>query len=128
MTSWAAPAGTLQAGTPGLLDALRACFTPASYDAVTMATPLDVLKQNQALLVEDVWVQNPQFGRWAGIGWEWANLGCLAGGAWLMYKRVFSWHAPPAWPVPPFPIPGWGWCMPWDVPWEVSAVCPMESP
>ncbi len=94
MTSWAAPAGTLQTGTPGLLDALRACFTPASYDAVTMATPLDVLKQNQALLVEDVWVQNPQFGRWAGIGWEWANLGFLAGGVYLLYRRIFTWHAP----------------------------------
>ena len=39
---------------------------------------------------------NPQFGRWAGIGWEWANLAFLAGGAWLLYQRIFTWHAPVA--------------------------------
>ncbi len=93
MTSWAAPAGTGSA-TPGLWQALQACFNPAAFDAVTMATPLDVLKQNNSLLPEDLWQQNPQFGRWGGIGWEWANLGFLAGGLWLLYKRVFTWHAP----------------------------------
>jgi electron transport complex protein RnfD len=59
-----------------------------------MATPLDLLKQNKSLLVEDFWQQNAQFGRWAGIGWEWANIGFLAGGAYLLYKRIFTWHAP----------------------------------
>ena len=61
-----------------------------------LATPLDLLKQNNALLVEDLWTQNPQFGRWAGIGWEWANIAFLAGGAWLLYQRIFTWHAPVA--------------------------------
>jgi electron transport complex protein RnfD len=59
-----------------------------------MATPLDLLKQNRSLLVEDLWAQNPQFGRWGGLGWEWANIGFLAGGLWLLYKRIFTWHAP----------------------------------
>ena len=40
--------------------------------------------------------QNPQFGRWAGVGWEWANLAFLAGGLFLLYKRIFTWHAPVA--------------------------------
>lgn len=94
MTSWAPPrtAGEV----PGLLQALQACFLPAAYDGLTMATPLDVLKQNSSLLVEDLWAQNPQFGRWGGLGWEWANLGFLAGGLWLLYQRVFTWHAPVA--------------------------------
>jgi electron transport complex protein RnfD len=94
MTTWAAPTGINQAGTPGLLQALQACFMPASVDVSTMATPLDLLKQNKSLLVEDLWAQNPQFGRWAGLGWEWANIGFLAGGLWLLYKRIFTWHAP----------------------------------
>ena len=94
MTSWAPPRGLGE--MPGLLDALQACFSPASYDGLTMATPLDLLKQNNSLLVEDLWRQNAQFGRWAGLGWEWANIAFLAGGLWLLYRKIFTWHAPVA--------------------------------
>lgn len=94
MTAWAPPRGLGEA--PGLLQALQACFLPAGYDAITMATPLDVLRQNRTLTMEDLWARNPQFGRWAGVGWEWVNVAFLAGGAWLLYRRVFTWHAPVA--------------------------------
>ncbi|MBA6412816.1 electron transport complex subunit RsxD [Parahaliea sp. F7430] len=94
MTAWTAPRGVGE--VPGLLDALQACFLPALYDGVTQATPLDVLKQNNSLLIEQLWEDNPIFGRWAGLGWEWANLAFLAGGAWLLYRRIFTWHAPVA--------------------------------
>ena len=94
MTTWVAPGGVNGAESPGLIAALQALFVPSSFDATTMATPLDVLKQNQGLLLADLWLQNPQFGRWSGVGWEWASIGFLVGGAWLLYKRVFSWHAP----------------------------------
>jgi len=94
MTAWAPPRGLGE--VPGLLDALRACFLPATWDGTTMATPLDLMKQNTGLLVEDLWTQNPQFGRWAGLGWEWVNLAFLAGGCWLLYRRIFTWHAPVA--------------------------------
>ena len=92
MTAWAPPRGVGE--LPDLLEALQACFTPAAYDGMTMATPLDVLKQNNSLLIEDLWAQSPLFGRWAGIGWEWVNLAFLAGGLWLLYQRIFTWHAP----------------------------------
>ena len=92
MTAWAPPRGLGE--VPGLLEALRACFLPASFDAVTMATPLDIMRQNNSLLMEDLWSQTPQLGRWAGLGWEWVNLAFLAGGAWLLYQRIFTWHAP----------------------------------
>ncbi len=92
MTAWAPPRGTGE--LPGLLQALQACFLPGSYDAVTMATPLDVMKQNSSLLVEDLWATTPQFGRWGGLGWEWVNIAFLAGGLWLLQQRVFTWHAP----------------------------------
>jgi len=94
MTAWAPPRGLGE--VPGLTDALRACFLPTVWDGTTMATPLDLMKQNTGLLVEDLWSQNPQFGRWAGLGWEWVNLAFLAGGGWLLYRRIFSWHAPVA--------------------------------
>ena len=94
MTAWAPPRGVGE--LPGLLEALQACFLPSAYDGVTMATPLDLLKQNNSLLIEDLWTNSPLFGRWAGIGWEWVNIAFLAGGAWLLYQRIFTWHAPVA--------------------------------
>jgi electron transport complex protein RnfD len=98
MTSWGAPGHTLpeQPLPPGLLDALAINFGLAkdSVDAFTMATPLDVLKQNNSLMMSDLWAANPQFGLFGGRGWEWANVAFLAGGILLLARRVFSWHAP----------------------------------
>ena len=96
MTRWAAPAGAAEFGMPGLWQAVQACFQPVSFDGLTMATPLDLLKQRGPVPVAEVWQQHPQFGRWSGAGWEWANLGFLAGGLWLLYKRIYTWHAPVA--------------------------------
>lgn len=92
MSTWQAPRGLSE--VPGLLDALSALFSPTHYDAVTMATPLDALRQNKGLMMEDFIAQSPQFGTWAGIGWEWVNIAFLAGGAWLLYQKIFTWHAP----------------------------------
>jgi electron transport complex protein RnfD len=92
MTAWAPPHGPGE--VPGLLQALQACFIPGAFDGVTMATPLDLMRQNDSLLVADLWESTPQFGRWGGAGWEWVNIAFLAGGGWLLYLRVFTWHAP----------------------------------
>jgi electron transport complex protein RnfD len=96
MTSWMAPKGSFAGDLLGPIDALRYCFGFGrdSIDAITMATPLDVLKQNNSLLIDDLWSQSPQFGQFAGIGWEWANMGFLLGGIYLLYRRVFTWHGP----------------------------------
>jgi electron transport complex protein RnfD len=96
MTSWMAPKGSFAGDLLGPIDALRYCFGFGrdSIDAITMATPLDVLKQNNSLLIDDLWSQSPQFGQFAGIGWEWANMGFFLGGIYLLYRRVFTWHGP----------------------------------
>ena len=95
MTTWAAPFGSFEGSLMDPLEALRALLLGRdSIDAITMATPLDVLKQNNSLLVADLWNLNPQFGRWGGLGWEWANLAFLLGGLFLLSQRVFTWHAP----------------------------------
>ncbi|RNL61663.1 electron transport complex subunit RsxD [Zhongshania marina] len=96
MTTWLAPQGSFAGDLLGPIDALRYCFGIGrdSIDAVTMATPLDLLKQNNSLLIEDLWQESAQLGHFAGIGWEWANIGFLLGGLYLLYRRVFTWHAP----------------------------------
>ena len=96
MTQWAAPLGALSNEQPSLLIALQQLFSANAIDGYTMATPLDTLKNNNSLLVQDLFANNPAFGQWAGLGWEWVNIAFLAGGCFLLYKRVFTWHAPVA--------------------------------
>lgn len=97
MTQWAAPATVSDsAALPGVIDALQKIWLGVPIDGYTAATPLDVMKQNTSSLVADVYANEPVLstGQWAGAGWEWANIGFLVGGLFLLYKRVFSWHAP----------------------------------
>lgn len=96
MTSWGAPLGAEgHGGFIGPVDAFLHNFRLSdTIDAYTMATPLDVLKQNNSLLIEDLWAANSQFGTFAGVGWEWANVAFLAGGIYLLFRRIFTWHAP----------------------------------
>jgi len=99
MTRWMAPASAGAAGAPRPLEALQASLgllDAARLDALTMATPLDVLRQNHSLLVSELWARQPQFGRIGGTGWEWVNAGFLAGGLYLLARRIFTWHAPVA--------------------------------
>lgn len=94
MTHWLAPQSP--GNGLGFLEALSACFIDPVADAMTMATPLDLIKQNKALLIDDLWQQSPQFGTLGGTGWEWGNAGFALGGLFLLHKKVFSWHAPVA--------------------------------
>lgn len=99
MTTWAAPIELLpaSASVPNLWDSLLIALgfiqLPA-VDGFTMATPLDLLRQNNALMIDDLKQQYTQFGRWGGTGWEWASMGFLIGGLYLMYRKIFTWHAP----------------------------------
>ena len=92
MSSWATPRGLAE--VPGLLDTLRHLFLPDTIDGVTAATPLDLLRQNTGLLFKDLLASRPELTGWGGVGWFEVNLAFLAGGAWLLYRRIFTWHAP----------------------------------
>lgn len=92
MTRWAAPTD-INAGL-SFLQAFQASLSESvRLDAITMATPLDVFKQNNSQMVSELWTQS-QFGWLGGHGWEWANIAFLAGGIYLLKQRIFSWHAP----------------------------------
>jgi len=99
MTAWPTPIN-LTPDTlivPNLFDTLLISLTLIErpmIDGFTMATPLDLVRQNNSLLLNDLMNENPQFGRWSGYGWEWANLGFLVGGLFLMQRKIFTWHTP----------------------------------
>ena len=63
-------------------------------DAWVQATALDSLRINKSLTMDELFASNPAFGHFGGRGVEWVNLAFLAGGAFLLQRRVFTWHAP----------------------------------
>lgn len=85
---------------PDLFTALVYTFTghlPAGQDidAITAATPLDWLRTEVARGRElDALAGAKHFGALGGRGTELVNLAYLAGGLWLLARRVITWHIP----------------------------------
>jgi Na+-translocating ferredoxin:NAD+ oxidoreductase subunit D len=65
------------------------------WDALTGATALDALRTGlrQGYTMEEVRA-GAGFGRVGAAGAEWVNLAALAGGAWLLARRIIRWHIP----------------------------------
>jgi electron transport complex protein RnfD len=68
--------------------------TGQAPDAWVQATALDSLRINKSLTIDELFAGNPAFGRFGAHAMEWVNLGFLAGGLWLLQRRVIAWHAP----------------------------------
>lgn len=83
-------------------DALRAVFQgvlpgQASWDTITQATPLDLVKEQSArsALIPEI-RDRPIFGDFGGKGWEWIANWYALGGLYLMWKRIIPWQVPVA--------------------------------
>ncbi len=101
MTQWSAPAGVAGASQAGFADAMQLVFTGATaagdgIDGYTMATALDVVRANRLTLTEQELLAFPQFDDGIATGWFTVNLAFLAGGIFLLWRRLTSWHAPVA--------------------------------
>lgn len=96
MSQWLSPEGFSHVSIGDGLAQVFSGQALSQIDGYTAATPLDVIKQNNTLLLSDVYTQNNLFSHasWAGLGWEWVNVGFLIGGLFLLYKKIFTWHAP----------------------------------
>ncbi len=100
MTTWTAAAGTTEQGLLGFMPTLLYKFSLVAKDTIdgyTAATTLDTFTQDKTHTVAEIWASHSAtFGLLGGKGWEWVNAGFLLGGLFLMYKRIFTWHAPVA--------------------------------
>lgn len=98
MSTWPIPHGVGQAQALSLPETLEIVFGGAGrlvVDGLTGATPLDVLRTQLGLGLTVTEIRNsPVFGIVSGSGWEWAVLGFLAGGLWLVYTRAADWRIP----------------------------------
>ncbi len=65
------------------------------FDAVTRATPLDVMKTglNNMATVTEIRA-NPVMGDFGGRGWEWIGNFLAVGGFWLLIKKIIRWQIP----------------------------------
>lgn len=98
MTNWAVPKALLETGTADFLATLSFVFSsidPLVIDQFSGATPLDSLKHRGGLTVSEVWLSAPALAD--GItAWYSVSLSFLMGGAYLIYRGVFTWHTPVA--------------------------------
>ncbi len=95
MTQWTAP-GSVAGGLPSLGEALGQIFAGQPLaDAYTMATPLDAFKHKGALTAEEFWSANTALATARDAGFA-VSLAFLAGGAYLIWRKVFTWHTPVA--------------------------------
>ncbi|AIC21998.1 electron transporter RnfD [Pseudomonas chlororaphis] len=92
MTHWPASHGLDLLG--GLQQVFGIASDSGAPDAWAQATALDSLRINKSLTIDELFAGNAAFGHFGGKGVEWVNLAFLAGGAFLLQQRVFSWHAP----------------------------------
>jgi len=101
MTSWLPPQA-LADNPLGFVETLTTILSGnppggLGWDAITQATPLDTLKTgvHAEQLISEIRVA-PIFGEFGGYGWEWIANWYLAGGLFLLFRRIISWHVPVA--------------------------------
>lgn len=66
-----------------------------AYDAISRATPLDVMKSglNNARTVTEIRAI-PIMGDFGGRGWEWIGNFLAIGGFWLLIRKIIRWQIP----------------------------------
>ncbi|WP_114195431.1 electron transport complex subunit RsxD [Edaphovirga cremea] len=107
MTTWLPP-DALQAEPLSLVDTFLSIFSghtseglsayqlQLNVDGVSQATPLDGFKTGlrSGHSAEQLMAQPLFSGVLAGLGWQWINLGFLAGGLFLLWRKNIHWHIP----------------------------------
>lgn len=89
MTAW-----TSVEQYPSFNDALKIIFLlqdSGLSDAYSSATPLEHMKHllAQGYTSSEI-LSQPPFGEFAGIGWQWVNIGFAIGGLFLLTQRIIS--------------------------------------
>jgi electron transport complex protein RnfD len=96
MTQWAAPINVEGTHLVSINEAFNKIFFNQPIDGYSSATVLDLMKQNSLLTLEEFYQKEPLLnkGFLASVAWEWVNIAFLLGGLFLLYKKIFTWHAP----------------------------------
>ena len=100
MSQWITP---YSSDALSFADTMRVVFTgyepaPAVMDLITHASPIDYVKTQlkMGLMMDEIYREPVMWGAFAGKGWEFVNLALMAGGLWLIWRKVITWHIPVA--------------------------------
>ena len=97
MTAWLPAAGSIEQTQWTVAETFSAIFSSSvngsGIDSFTAATPLDTFK-TYAGDFEKLESSPIMHGALAGVGWDWVNLAFLAGGLFLVARRIITWHIP----------------------------------
>jgi electron transport complex protein RnfD len=103
MSAWLPPRmGDIDYVPPTAMESLGYILTgqlpgPLTLDAITRATPLDVVRNGlQEAVMFDEARSSPFFGDFGGRGWEWIGNFIILGGIWMLYRGIIRWHIPVA--------------------------------
>ncbi|MEN7342161.1 MAG: RnfABCDGE type electron transport complex subunit D, partial [Pseudomonadota bacterium] len=103
MSSWLPPGlGDIDYVRPSVGERLAYVFTGnwptgLTLDAVTRATPLDMVRTGMAnsQMFAEISI-SPMIGDFGGFGWEWIGNFIAIAGVWLLYRGIIRWHIPVA--------------------------------
>ncbi|WP_444908711.1 RnfABCDGE type electron transport complex subunit D [Microbulbifer sp. TRSA005] len=97
MTRWVGAADVI-GGAPDIGEAISLVFGSYNVDGFTRATPLEIVRLNESVLLSQLYEMEPVFsqGTFAGAGWETISFGFLLGGLFLLFRGIITWHAPVA--------------------------------
>ena len=100
MTRWNPPLELAQQSLT-LLEAFRYSLSgqlPASmdFDMISLATPLDIARErvDMGMTISAIRTEYSIFSNLSGKGTEWINIAFLAGGIWLLFRRLIDWRIP----------------------------------
>ena len=95
-TAWALSTQMSGSSILGFGDTLQVIFAGHSMlaDAYSGATPLDAYKHLIGKNTADTVLAEATFNGWLNGGWEWVNIAFLAGGLYLLARRIITWQIP----------------------------------
>lgn len=95
-TTWALSSQVSGIDTLGISETLKVIFSGSQglIDGYSGATPLDFYKHQIEQSSPEAVMASSTFNGLLNGGWEWVNLAFLAGGLFLLFKKVISWHIP----------------------------------
>ena len=95
MTRWIMPGSSSEALS--VADGTKqAILLDAIPDSVTGATPLEIVRENDSQLLEDLYSSTALFNEasLSTVGYEWVSIAFALGGGWMLYRGIIRWHAP----------------------------------
>mgnify|MGYP000188353144 FL=1 len=95
-TNWGIPAPLAESGLASFAETLAISFTSLGVDGFTMATPLDTYKTTIDIKTQEELALLPEFSQGWLPGWLWVSLAYLLGGAFLIWRKIITWHTPVA--------------------------------